>query len=182
LKKYYPKRRPDDQKSESDFVEALRCFDTYNCELARQRRANPLPPSLSAVRTWTDLAANGLQRLTLAFLNVLHLLGWIAASATVLSGQVTRFVTITLALLAYWLGQRSDVQNRYQDYRALSEAIRVQAAWNSAGLGGLQVDLSYLKMQQSELMWIRMALRTATLLFGSEPDGYDADPQADYVR
>ncbi len=182
LKKHFPQRRPGDQSSESDFLEALRRFDVYNRELARQSAANPSPPSLRAVRIWTDRAANRLQRQTLAFLNVLYILGWIAAVATVLSGQVTRFVTITLALMAYWIGRRSDVQNRYQDYRALSEAMRVQAAWNSAGLRELQVDLGYLKMQQSELMWIRMALRSAMLLFCEESGRDEFDEESNHAR
>jgi len=42
----------------------------------------------------------------------------------------------------------------------------VQYAWCCAGLRSRLVEASYLQMQQSELAWIRLALRTAYLITG----------------
>ncbi len=49
------------------------------------------------------------------------------------------------------------VQDRYQDYRALAEGLRVQFYWSWAGFHD-QVAEAYPKRQREELFWIRHAL------------------------
>jgi len=65
--------------------------------------------------------------------------------------------------LAYWLFiRRAEWQNRFQDFRALAEALRVQLFW---GLGGVASFVSdhYLKKHRSGMTWIRQALRGLAL-------------------
>jgi hypothetical protein len=179
---HFPPRRRGDDRSRSDFEEALRQFDAYNCELALQRRRAPADPSLAALQTWTDAAANRLQRISLRYLNLLYFLGLCVAVVSVLADAVTRFVTILATYFAYAAHRNSSAQARYQDYRAVSEALRVQQAWNDAALGESLVDSAYLRMQQSELMWIRMALRSVTLIFCRLGGSPRSENVADYRR
>ena len=84
-----------------------------------------------------------------------------------------------LALGLWWfLVRRTDYQNRRQDYRALAEGLRVQFYWRVAGLPDAAED-HYLRKQQSELEWIRYALRTWNA-FGAE--GADAAAPAGGVE
>ena len=62
--------------------------------------------------------------------------------------------------LAIWVAgeaQQSE-QNRYEDYRSLAEAIRIQIAWDLAGLPFDAAD-RYLRLHSGEVEWIRKALR-----------------------
>ncbi len=67
------------------------------------------------------------------------------------------------------LAKRNDYENRYQDYRAIAEG-----------------EASYLQMQQSELEWIRLALRTAYLISGartrSASDSIDHPACQDWIN
>lgn len=78
-----------------------------------------------------------------------------------------------LALLAYPLllccgyalvvrSQRRDSRNRYLDYRAFAEGLRIQLFWS---LAGVQADVAshYLRKHTGELEWIREALQVAAL-------------------
>jgi hypothetical protein len=65
---------------------------------------------------------------------------------------------IALAFAIYFYARRSDFQNRHQDYRALAEGLRVQAAWSAFGLRDA-VYRSYLRFQLGELRWIREVLK-----------------------
>jgi hypothetical protein len=67
--------------------------------------------------------------------------------------------TLFLAILVYFLAkEKLDIQNKYQDYRALAEGLRVQLFWRLAGLSHDVAD-HYLRKQRSELDWIRNAIR-----------------------
>jgi hypothetical protein len=76
------------------------------------------------------------------------------------------FVSLALLLLSvayYYLRVgRGEWQNRFQDYRALAEAMRVQVFW---GLAATPVGASdnYLRQQSGELGWIQFALRGPAL-------------------
>ncbi len=72
-------------------------------------------------------------------------------------------------LVAYFVHLRAnkrDFQNKYLDYRALAEGLRVQFVWNFLGL---RIDASdrYLRMQHTDLDWIRHALRAWHLQSGT---------------
>jgi hypothetical protein len=63
---------------------------------------------------------------------------------------------------AIWIhgrARRGEYQNKYQDYRALAEALRIQFLWRVAGVRTSVVD-AYLRKQRSELEWLRSALRS----------------------
>lgn len=79
-------------------------------------------------------------------------------------------VAIALALwgLARWRGWKA----RYEEHRGLAEALRVQRAWDQAGIDKCVAD-HYLTLQHSELNWIRRALRTLRLL---GPRASSSDP------
>ncbi len=53
--------------------------------------------------------------------------------------------------------RRHELQNRFQDYRALAEALRVQLFWAAAATPEAAAD-SYLRKQGGELGWIQFAL------------------------
>jgi hypothetical protein len=57
---------------------------------------------------------------------------------------------------------RGDFHNRYLDYRALAEGLRVHLFWRLAGLR-ISVSEIYLRKQHGELDWIRQALRVWTI-------------------
>jgi hypothetical protein len=80
---------------------------------------------------------------------------------------------LTLADLAYLRTRRRKSQDRFQDYRALAEGLRVQFFWRLAGSRRAASDY-YLRKQRSELRWIRdvlrvCALRAAPLSAGDHP-------------
>ncbi len=58
--------------------------------------------------------------------------------------------------------RRHELQNRFQDYRALAEAMRVQLFWAAAATPEAASD-NYLRKQGGELGWIQFALRGPAL-------------------
>ena len=74
---------------------------------------------------------------------------------------------LILLLLAYYTwhsrANRRHFQNKYLDYRAVAEGLRVQFFWRLAGIRD-SVALHYLRKQKSELDWIRNSMRVANLL------------------
>lgn len=168
IERRYPVRFTGDRFAGRDFNAALKRFDLYNADLERQS-SSPLV-SLKDVMERTDAAANRLQRHTLGYVNFLYVAGFTAAVAYVGTGNFAlKLGLLALAFFAYLLARRNDYENRYQDYRAIAEGLRVQLAWNSIGLTNERVEACYLRMQQSELQWIRIALRTAYLILGAAP-------------
>jgi hypothetical protein len=77
--------------------------------------------------------------------------------------QPTGLVVTYLAALALgncifaWSWWR-DYHNKFLDYRALAEGLRVRLFWRIAGLKDAVAD-HYLRKQRGELDWIRQALR-----------------------
>jgi hypothetical protein len=61
------------------------------------------------------------------------------------------------SLVLHRRAARGDYQNKYQDYRALAEGLRIQFFWSVAGVTDSVVD-HYLRKQRGELEWIRSAL------------------------
>jgi hypothetical protein len=68
-----------------------------------------------------------------------------------------------LAYAWYMWAKRYDYDNKYLDYRALAEGLRVQFFWRLAGLRHAVAD-HYLRKQRGELDWIRHAVRVWHLL------------------
>ncbi|MDA7980399.1 MAG: hypothetical protein MPJ50_16700 [Pirellulales bacterium] len=68
---------------------------------------------------------------------------------------------IVVAFSVYYGIKLFRVEERYLDYRALAEGLRVQTHWLAAGMHN-PVCQFYLHRQHSELRWIRTAIRNAT--------------------
>ena len=62
----------------------------------------------------------------------------------------------------YWFSKKKDYQNRYLDYRALAEALRVQLFWRLAGLKDSVAD-HYLAHQVGDMGWVCKALEAVHL-------------------
>ena len=68
-------------------------------------------------------------------------------------------------VLWYFSVKRPDVQNKYLDYRALAEGLRIQCYWRIAGVTD-SVAEHYLRRQKSEPDWIRNGIRATDLTLG----------------
>ncbi len=62
---------------------------------------------------------------------------------------------------------RGHYKNKYLDYRALAEGLRVQFFWRLAGMQEDTVAIHYLREQKGKLDWIRNSIRVANLLYDS---------------
>jgi CheY-like chemotaxis protein len=80
---------------------------------------------------------------------------------------------LAVADLAYLRTRGRRSQDRFQDYRALAEGLRVQFFWRLAGLPHAASDY-YLRKQRSELRWIRDALNVCALC-SAPPVGADIE-------
>jgi len=58
--------------------------------------------------------------------------------------------------------ERGEWQNRFQDYRALAEGMRVQIFWAASAVPSAVSD-HYLRLQRDELGWVQFALRGPAL-------------------
>ena len=74
------------------------------------------------------------------------------------------YLTLFAGSIAYYRFRvgRHEWQNRFQDYRALAEAMRVQLFWALAATPAAASD-NYLRKQSGELGWIPFALRAPAL-------------------
>jgi hypothetical protein len=117
-----------------------------------------------------DTLATHYQRWTKRPLVWLYLLVFLAVISFELHAHDVRraafllggFLLLLLAVLGiYKWSQSRDFQNKYQDYRALAEGLRIQLFWRLAGLSETQATVAdhYLLEHASELDWIRSALR-----------------------
>lgn len=60
----------------------------------------------------------------------------------------------------YLVSRYRQSQNKFQDYRAVAEGLRVQFYWRVAGLAHSAADF-YLRKQRDELAWIREAIKAS---------------------
>ena len=162
---------------EAEFEKMIANLERFNRDLSCEKRFSE-PDQLATLRDRADAAANGLQRRTVRSLQSVYLATALAGAAQLIlptdgsfnipgwAGIVAKLGFLAIAFVVLAIARRNDFENRYQDYRAIAEALRVQYAWCCAGLRKRLVEASYLEMQQSELEWIRLALRTAYLVTG----------------
>ena len=71
-------------------------------------------------------------------------------------------VSLAAIWAIYLYAKHRDFHPRYHEYRALSEALRVQVFWRMAGLNESVAD-HYLTNQSDDLGWICLALRSVSL-------------------
>lgn len=147
--------------------------------LLPQSEAESLPNDLKFVRelyATADTLALYFQRKTLETLKTLLILAFGAVVFFELYNHIWHQihallffypVLLCVAFFYYWRAKRGDYQNKYQDYRALAEGLRVQFFWRLAGLN-TSVEEHYLGKQRRELDWIRGAIRTCWSITGGE--------------
>jgi hypothetical protein len=168
--RFFPPRYARDVSAEADFAAGLARRNRYYLDL----RAAPNPAEgkpLIRLRTRTADVTSVLQSKTHFWQHILYLLAFVAASIQLFTfdlygqpyAQYGKFAAVILGFLIYLFARRQDYQNRYQDYRAISEALRVQNVWSAIGITE-SVEESYLPMQQTDLQWIRNVLRTLHFL------------------
>jgi hypothetical protein len=68
-------------------------------------------------------------------------------------------VLVLVAVVCYYVASRGLWQNKFIEYRALEMGLAVQENWDLAGVKE-SVGNFYLRLQRSELDWIRDAIRT----------------------
>jgi hypothetical protein len=145
-------------------------------DLLRGSEATALPGSLKQLCenfALADTLAMHFQKLSLRTLVLLFLLGFLAALfLNIYSCFDHRWHWLAFYLITvgggtgwYLLMRRGDWQNKYQDYRALAEGVRVQFFWRMAGIRD-PVAIYYLRKQKGELDWIRTATRIWDLISG----------------
>lgn len=146
---------------------------------SKQYLSPELPESLSDERTSNlaeyfsiaDTLAIYFQKRTLRSLRVLFST---VMCATVIFGfysnvdlghpfeLVVLFAIFLVAYVIFYFAARKKYQDKFQDYRALAEGLRIQYYWKLAGIDE-SVANNYLKEQRSELDWIRHGLRSWSL-------------------
>ncbi len=165
VKRLYPEHAARDRTAAANFKSILSHVDTYNVDLSRTFASNEESP-LQSLMQRTDDIANRLRKRTNYFQLFLFLSAFVAAAVQIV-GVIPTFAKVSgllVAGLAYIIARRNDYENRYQDYRAITEGLRVQSAWHFAGLHHRLADNEYLRTQEGEVQWIRMALRFFFLL------------------
>ena len=73
--------------------------------------------------------------------------------------------SLALGSLSFWIykqSQRQRIEEKYLDYRALAEGLRVQFFWHIAGVNLISSDF-FLREQRDELEWIRQAISATNL-------------------
>jgi hypothetical protein len=145
------------------------------------------PRPLRSILDWyaiADTLASHFQSRTLLTLRGLLVLSILAAIFFQLYSHVeTKSWGLSLPYLGalgvayawYLWAKRRDYENKYLDYRALAEGLRVQLFWRLAGLRHSVAD-HYLRKQKGELDWIRQALRVWNLRGMAESSATDAQP------
>jgi hypothetical protein len=83
--------------------------------------------------------------------------------------------------LYYWLSKRDRNHDKFLDYRALAEGLRVQFYWKQAGIKE-SVATFYLRKHISELEWIRYAIRNIDLILLKRQDSVDEPSQCPKIK
>jgi hypothetical protein len=174
LQQFFPPRFTGDVSAEAEFTASMRHRDRYN----RDIRDVPAPAEgthIERLGERTDSVANVLQSHTYLGQHVLYIFGFFAGIVQLFGPGFhvrlfdrypvddLKLVLFAAAFFVFAFMRWKDYQSRYQDYRAISEALRVQAVWSAVGIEE-SVEESYLPMQQTDLQWIRNALRTIHFL------------------
>ncbi|MDX1934970.1 MAG: hypothetical protein SFU56_20420 [Capsulimonadales bacterium] len=148
--------------------------------LIADETAATLDPALRTLRqayALTDTLAQEYQQRTFGMLKLLIGIVFLAGVAFELSAKLApdnaRLGLIFPGMIGvawvlwYSTVSRGAWQDRYQDYRALAEGLRVEFFWRLAGIGTSVAD-NYLRKQRGELDWIRIAIRNLSENAGAE--------------
>jgi hypothetical protein len=110
------------------------------------------PPAVGVLFMFAGLVPVAVALLEI-YAHVWRSIWWIAGYVAVFGGSLTYYI---------FRVRRQEWQNRFQDYRALAEAMRVQLFWGLAATPIAASD-NYLRKQSGDLGWIRSALRGPAL-------------------
>jgi hypothetical protein len=148
-------------------------------QLMPESAVSALSPGMQLLRqryALADAMAMAIQRRWRRVQRALHL-GVAGALIAIESAQLDRdigvgarapllftmaLVLMLLAGLVFWRGDRQRLQDRYQDYRALAEGLRVQLFWSFGGVPERAAD-RYLGRLRNALDWIRKGVRNGAL-------------------
>lgn len=134
----------------------------------------PLPPQCARILdryAIADVLAKQYQTSRLWWMRILIALGFFAVAAFVIYDDVLREHAWMLALYAslffvaygvFWFGAYFEIEEKFLEYRALAEGLRVQLYWLVVDLDEEAAD-HYLRKQRTELDWIRIAIRNCVL-------------------
>jgi hypothetical protein len=176
MRRTYPPRFRGDANAEAEFEATLARRNRFNADL-RAAGAVGGASAIDRLRGRIASVTRSLQAKTTFWQRTLYALAFLAALAQIVpftDGAYIKYGAVAIAFSAYVYVRRQDYQSRYQDYRAISEALRVQSVWAAIGIAE-SVDASYLPMQQTNLQWIRSVLRVIYVLHASAEatDGVD---------
>lgn len=196
LSKLEPQRNASGAgKSSRPSDQAMQRTDKFNRDAANAEQTQSHDGSdtpLQALFGAADGLANTCQKkLGRAF----HAVFWLAILTTGFYGAFSEFdkntphidqyvlvpylLMLVAAYAVYYVARRSDIHNRYVEYRALAEGMRVQCHWAACGIRRNVADF-YLDRHPTALHWIRLALRSATLLTAA--DSVAPAPGSDAIR
>lgn len=183
VQRFFPPRFPGDEFGEPEFAAELARRNRFNVDL-RTVGEPAEGTALERLRSRTDAVTNVLQAKARGWQLVLYLIAFLAASVQIItliphSGYI-KFGAVALAFVVFFFVRRRDYQSRDQDYRAISEALRVQAVWTAVGIED-NVEESYLPMQQTDLQWIRNVLRVLNFLHKRQTSPLGFDVVMDWV-
>jgi hypothetical protein len=84
--------------------------------------------------------------------------GWLAQTSWMISYGIAVGVAYGLYLILFKLSHFR-IEDRYLEYRALAEALRIQIFWRAAGVPADAAE-HYLQLVKTEVGWVREALRS----------------------
>ena len=117
--------------------------------------------SLNQAFGLADSLANIRQRCFQSALNAsvgLAIIGYMIQQAwATASGRIVASLFLTLALLVIYLSTRARNLERYMEYRALAEVLRVACFWRLAGVTATPTD-RFLNQHWGNLRWVRSAV------------------------
>jgi hypothetical protein len=186
LNKLYPKAHRDRAEAERYFDKIFQNMDAFNREVLNAGRPLPavvaeskayvippakesmLPLSLRSTLDFYGLAdalAIRFQANTIRTMKHLH---WLIFFAVLCFAIFAHFDApwfmipagyfAGTAFFVYWGAKARGFQDKYQDYRALAEGLRIKLFWRLAGIPDEVTD-HYLGKSRTEMDWIRHALR-----------------------
>lgn len=129
-----------------------------------------LPDTLRSLLDWYGVADTMSSHYQKLKVNTLSRLFWIVFFAVIFFEFYAHLWPDEYILLMFYpilfisagilnfCAKRLNWENKYQDYRALAEGLRVQFYWRFAGIQDSVAD-HYLHMQRTEMDWIRVAIK-----------------------
>ena len=186
LNKVYPKAHRDRSEAERYFDKIFRNMDEFNREAANagpglaamvaKSKAYVIPPAKESILPLSlrstldfyglaDALAIRFQAQTIGTMKRLHALIFFVVLCFAIFAHyhapwfmIPAGVLVASAFFLYGRAKARGYQDKYQDYRALAEGLRVKLFWRLAGILDEVTD-HYLGKSRTEMDWIRHALR-----------------------